>query len=82
VTFVDDVIPLDLLQPGQSAFVTRIVGLPDCVQRVKEFGLRQGTEIQMFRPGNPCIIRLAGNKVCLRGDGMVRVLVARERHAD
>jgi Fe2+ transport system protein FeoA len=51
------------------------------VQRVEEFGLRQGTEIQMFRPGNPCIIRLAGNKVCLRSDGMVRVLVARNRQA-
>jgi Fe2+ transport system protein FeoA len=76
VTFVDDVIPMDLLLPGQSGFVARIVGQSDCVQRVEEFGLRQGTEIQMFRPGNPCIIRVAGNKVCLRADGAVRVLVA------
>ena len=73
---MDDLIPLDLLLPGQSGFVTQIVGQSDCVQRVEEFGLRKGTEIQMFRPGNPCIIHVAGNKVCLRADGAVRVLVA------
>jgi Fe2+ transport system protein FeoA len=75
VVALDTVIPLDLLKVGQSAFVARIVGQPDCVQRMEEFGLRQGTEIQMFRPGNPCIICLAGNKVCVRADGMLRVLV-------
>jgi Fe2+ transport system protein FeoA len=75
VVVVDTAIPLDLLKPGQSAFVAQIVGQPDCVQRVEEFGLRQGTEIQMFRPGNPCIIRLSGNKVCVRADGRLQVLV-------
>jgi hypothetical protein len=29
----------------------------------------------MFRPGNPCIIRLAGHKVCLRGDDRLHVMV-------
>ena len=29
----------------------------------------------MFRPGNPCIIRMAGNKVCLRSDDLLQVLV-------
>ena len=29
----------------------------------------------MFRAGNPCIIRLAGHKVCLRADDLLHVLV-------
>jgi hypothetical protein len=29
----------------------------------------------MFRRGNPCIIRLAGNKICLRADDLLHVLV-------
>ena len=52
---------------GQSAHVSRIVGQADYVHRLEEFGLRKGTQLVMFRPGNPCILRMAGNKVCLCG---------------
>jgi len=72
---VDGLIPLNRLQPGQSASVSRIVGRPDHVHRLEEFGLLGGTKIQMFRPGNPCIIRMAGNKICLRADEMLDILV-------
>ena len=68
-------ISLDRLLPGQSARIERIVGRAEDVHRLEEFGLCQGTKIQMFRPGNPCILRLAGNKVCLRADDLLRVLV-------
>lgn len=68
-------IPLHHLSAGQSARVVDILGHPDHVHRLKEFGLRGGTEIEMFRTGNPCIIRLAGHKVCLRGDDRLHVMV-------
>ncbi len=68
-------IPLHRLLAGQSARVVDILGHPDHVHRLKEFGLRGGTKIEMFRPGNPCIIRLAGHKVCLRGDDRLHVMV-------
>ena len=29
----------------------------------------------MFRPGNPCIIRVAGNKICLRADELLKIFV-------
>ena len=29
----------------------------------------------MFRSGNPCILRLAGNKICLRSDELLSVMV-------
>jgi ferrous iron transport protein A len=42
---------------------------------LEEIGVRGGLRIEMFRPGNPCIIRLAGNKICIRADDMLNVLV-------
>jgi Fe2+ transport system protein FeoA len=72
---VDGLIPLYRLATGQFARIGRVVGRPDHVHRLEEFGLRGGTQIQMFRPGNPCIIRLSGNKVCLRSDEFLNVLV-------
>jgi Fe2+ transport system protein FeoA len=72
---VDKLIPLHQLPVGQSACVSHILGQPDQVHRLQEFGLHGGTRIEMFRPGNPCIIRLAGGKVCLRADEMLCVLV-------
>ena len=72
---IDNAVPLGELISGQTAQVRRITGEPDRVHRLEEFGLRGGIRIEMFRSGNPCIIRMAGNKVCLRADNMLRVLV-------
>jgi len=72
---VDAVIPLALLPKGRRACVSRISGQADHVHRLEEFGLRGGARIEMFRPGNPCIIRMAGNKVCLRSDDLLQVMV-------
>jgi Fe2+ transport system protein FeoA len=74
---VDDsvCIPVTRLAAGQSARVSRLVGQPEDVHRLEEFGLRRGARIQMFRPGNPCILRLSGSKVCLRSDQLLDILV-------
>lgn len=72
---VHGVIPLSLLPKGRSAYINRVSGRADHVHRLEEFGLRGGAKIEMFRPGNPCIIRMAGNKVCLRSDELLQVLV-------
>jgi Fe2+ transport system protein FeoA len=68
-------IPLHQLPAGQSAFVARIAGPPEDVHRLEEFGLRPGTRIEMFRAGSPCILRMAGSKVCLRTERRVQVFV-------
>ena len=73
--FVDELIPLGDLAAGQAARIHRILGHADYVHRLEEFGLRHGIQIQMFRRGNPCIVRLAGIKVCLRADAKFHVLV-------
>ncbi|MHC4181159.1 MAG: FeoA family protein, partial [Planctomycetota bacterium] len=68
---IDKSVPLSTLSAGQSALVSRIAGQPDHVHRLEEFGLRGGTRIQMFRPGNPCILRMAAAKVCFRTDDLL-----------
>jgi ferrous iron transport protein A len=70
-----EIIPLRSLPAGGRALVARVLGHPDHVHRIEEFGLRRGTRIEMFRPGNPCILRLAGNKVCFRADELLSVMV-------
>lgn len=72
---VDQLIPLASLRPGQCARVGSILGRREHVHRLREFGLRQGAEIEMFRSGSPCIIRLAGSKFCFRPNGLLSVLV-------
>jgi Fe2+ transport system protein FeoA len=74
---VENLIPLSLLAPGQSALVDRIIGRPDEVHRLEELGLRGGTAIEVVQGGSPCIIRLAGQKLCFRADELVSVLVRR-----
>jgi Fe2+ transport system protein FeoA len=70
-----DFIPLHKLGIGQPAEILGMTGDPRRVHRLHEFGLRDGTQIQMFRPGNPCIIRMAGSKVCVRMDDSLQVMV-------
>ena len=72
---VTNAIPLQSLPAGQSASILRILGHPDDVHRLEEFGIRCGTRIEMFRAGTPCILRIAGYKFCLRADELVHVLV-------
>lgn len=70
-----DFIPLHKLACGQPAEILGITGDPGRVHRLHEFGLRKGVNIEMFRSGNPCIIRMDGSKVCLRMDDSLQVLV-------
>ncbi len=72
---VTNAIPLQSLPDGHSASILRIFGRPDDVHRLEEFGIRCGTRIEMFRAGSPCILRIAGNKFCLRANELVNVLV-------
>jgi len=68
-------IPLRSLRAGQSGRVARLTGNDELVHRLRELGLRVGARIQMIQPGNPCIIRLDGQKFGFRADGAARVLV-------
>ncbi|MEX0676493.1 MAG: FeoA family protein [Pirellulales bacterium] len=72
---VQYLIPLSLLAAGECAHVDRVTGRPDDVHRMEELGLRGGAAIEMVTSGSPCIIRLAGQKLCFRADELLSVLV-------
>lgn len=72
-----DLIPLNMLAAGQTAAVGQVTGLPEQVHRLEELGLRGGATIEMVQNGRSCIIRLAGQKLCLRADELLRILVRR-----
>ena len=52
------------------------MGRPDDVRRLEELGLRVGEPVEMIDAGVPCIIRLAGAKLCFRGAEAFQILVA------
>jgi Fe2+ transport system protein FeoA len=79
-----DFIPLRKMSAGHKAEILSVEGVADHVHRLGELGLRSGALIEIFRSGNPCIIRpcnlLAegtnwGNKLCLRTNNDLKILV-------
>jgi ferrous iron transport protein A len=60
---------LSQLRPGARASVLAVSGEPDLVQRLYEFGLFEGEEIEVmaFAPlGDPIEIRLGNTRLSLR----------------
>jgi ferrous iron transport protein A len=70
-----DLIPLNLLKRGGRAQVAEVVGSVELVQRMREIGVAQGAELEMVQPGSPCIVRFGGQKLCIRSDDTLGVLV-------
>ncbi len=68
-------IPLTLLRAGQSGRVGEVLGAGSVVDRLREMGLRAGAVVEMIRSGSPCIVRLDGQKICVRADEMAGVLI-------
>lgn len=72
-----ELVPINLLSSGEIASVGHVLGQAEQVHRLEELGLRGGACIEMVQPGSPCIIRLAGQKLCIRADELLSVLVRR-----
>lgn len=72
---MNDLLPLSLLRAGSQAVVRQVLGTPEHVHRLHEMGLRAGAAIELVQGGRPCIIRLAGHKLCFRDDEATQVLV-------
>ncbi len=67
--------PLDMLRAGDWAEVEEVTGLPAWVGRLAELGIRQGCRVQVVQPGSPCLLNVAGCKLCLRGEDSAQILV-------
>lgn len=74
-TAVSHLIPLHLLSRGEVAEIGELVGLADDVHRLEELGLRSGVMVEMLQPGEPCIVGLAGHRLCFRPNDALGILV-------
>ena len=70
-----DLIPLGSLRAGQRGLVAQVVGHSDHIHRLEELGVRDGAAVEMLQAGSPCIVQLAGNKLCFRGGETMSILV-------
>lgn len=73
---VMNVIPLDLLQSGESAEIQQVEGAHDDIHRLAELGIRQGAKVHMVQPGFPCILKIDDQRFTLRLAPDVMVMVA------
>lgn len=71
-----DLIPINMIPPGQQAEVRQIVGQPEHIRRLEELGVRGGVILEVVQTGTPCIIRIGTTKLCFRDGEMCAVLVA------
>lgn len=69
-------VPLQLLVAGQAGQISDVLGQPEEVQRLRELGFRNGADVQMLTPGLPCVVKLGEQRLCLRCQDGVCVLVS------
>jgi|GEM_PF-1750884 Fe2+ transport system protein FeoA len=72
-------IPLACCPEGLPVRIEAITGPVAEVHRLRELGFRPGCRLQVLRCGNPCIVQLNGQKLCLRYSPEVQVLVEPEK---
>jgi Fe2+ transport system protein FeoA len=67
--------PLDMLRAGEWGQVEEVTGQPGWVGRLAELGVRPGSCLQVVQPGSPCLLNIAGCKICLRPGECSQILV-------
>lgn len=70
-----ELLPLELLRPGEWAEVAEVHGDSGWVCRMAELGVRTGCHLQMVRGGCPCLFQVGDARLSLRGEDSMRILV-------
>jgi ferrous iron transport protein A len=65
------ILPMQLLNPGETGCITDVEGDTHLVRRLGEMGLRTGVEVRMVQPGSPCIVAFDHHKLTFRDDETV-----------
>ena len=71
-----NLIPLELLGPGEWGEVRDVCGEPGWVGRMAELGIRNGCRLQVLQPGSPCLLAVGGCRLSLRGDCACQIYVS------
>jgi len=69
------ILPLDTLRCNECARIVDLFGDSGTLHRLDEMGLCVGTEVQMIRPGKPCIVVMCGKRLSLRLEAGTEILV-------
>jgi ferrous iron transport protein A len=69
------VVPMHLLNPGETGSILEIEGESHLISRLDEMGLRAGVQVRMVQPGRPCIVALDHQRLSFRGEEEAVVLV-------
>jgi len=68
-------LPLELLNAGESADIAEVYGEPSWVSRLAELGLRAGCRLRVLQPGSPCLLEVGECRLSLRGECCMQILV-------
>ncbi len=68
-------IPIELLGRNESGRIVDIDGQSDVIHRLAEMGLREDVVIRMVQPGIPSIVAIGDQRLCLRFDEGVAIMV-------
>jgi Fe2+ transport system protein FeoA len=68
-------LPLEFLRAGEWADIAEVLGEPSWVGRMAELGLRAGCRVQVIQGGSPCLVKVNGSRLCLRGEQAMQILV-------
>ncbi len=69
------IIPLNAMRSGESGRVIDVCGTCPSVVRLQEIGVSVGAELRMVRQGMPCILALGTQRISLRAEDGLQVLV-------
>ena len=70
-----DIIPLKYVDSGLEAEVCQIEGDHSQVRRLQEMGICQGCKLKVVCQGSPCIVKVAGSRICFRENEMTNIFV-------
>jgi len=68
-------IPLQLLNTGETADIVVVGGETSLVTRLNEMGLREGEIVHMVRSGEPCIVAVGNHRLTFRGNETAHIYV-------
>lgn len=69
------VLPLEMLNAGEHGRIADLDGRADFVHRLEEMGLRTGVNVEMVRPGAPCILGVNQHRLSFRPEPSTTILV-------
>lgn len=76
---MSEVVPLHLLNSGESGRIFEVEGETHLVRRLGEMGVRAGVEVRMVQAGEPCIVALDHQRLSFRGEEEAVIFVEVKR---